>query len=51
MQLLARLGSGEGIQDCQIIKKKIKYLEISIFFFLPFFFVSLFVFLVMLKSE
>lgn len=48
MQLLARLGSGEGIQDCQIIKKKIKYLEISIFsFFVGFFFV----FLVMLKSE
>lgn len=46
MQLLARLGSGEGIQDCQIIKKKIKYLEISIFFF------SFFrIFFVMLKSE
>lgn len=45
MQLLARLGSGEGIQDCQIIKKKIKYLEISIFF-------SFFrIFFVMLKSE
>lgn len=43
MQLLARLGSGEGIQDCQIIKKKIKYLQISFFFF--------FLFLVMLKSE
>lgn len=45
MQLLARLGSGEGIQDCQIIKKKIKYLEISIFF--PF----ILFFLVMVKSE
>lgn len=45
MQLLARLGSGEGIQDCQIIKKKIKYLEI------PFFFSFFLFFLVMLKSE